>query len=134
MWRSIGAVVAGYAAWTVIWLAANVTITNAWGGSFDERGGTSDAGVLLLILAISVLASLVSGRVAAVAASRSPLGHALVLGILLLATGVGVQASAWDLLPVWFHLPFLALIVPANLLAAMRWTRRPAGDAGVALS
>ena len=41
-----------------------------------------------------------------------------VLAVLLVATGVGVQASVWTLMPVWYHLAFLGLLVPGCLLGA----------------
>ena len=41
-----------------------------------------------------------------------------VLAVLLLATGVGVQAAAWNLMPVWYHLVILGLLVPGCLLGA----------------
>jgi hypothetical protein len=44
---------------------------------------------------------------------------------LLLATGLGVQSSAWSQLPVWYHLAFLALLIP-GCLGGMRLAPRPA--------
>jgi len=50
-----------------------------------------------------------------------------VLAVLLLATGVGVQASVWILMPVWYHLGFLGLLVPGCLLRArLKGTGTPA--------
>jgi hypothetical protein len=37
-----------------------------------------------------------------------------------------VQASAWSALPLWYHLPFLALLVPACLLGGRMTARRGA--------
>lgn len=122
MWRSVGAVFAGYVTWTVIWLVANAAIAAGWSTAFDERGGTSNTGVLLAVLMVAVAASLVSGWLTTKIASRGPLQHASVLGLALLATGIGVQASAWNLLPQWFHIAFLASLVPATLLGAV-WRR-----------
>jgi hypothetical protein len=42
----------------------------------------------------------------------------MVMGTLLLATGIAVQASVWNLMPVWYHVPFLVLVVPACILGA----------------
>ena len=36
----------------------------------------------------------------------------IAMALLLLLTGVGVQLGVWPLMPVWYHLLFLALIVP----------------------
>ena len=39
----------------------------------------------------------------------------LILGILLLIVGVLVQAMVWNLLPIWYHLIFLILLIPATI-------------------
>ena len=49
----------------------------------------------------------------------------------LLAVGVPVQVSAWETLPVWYHLVFLAALVPFSVVGA--WLR-DAQRAGVASS
>ena len=36
----------------------------------------------------------------------------------MLAVGIGVQAGSWNLMPVWYHLTFLALLVPGALIGA----------------
>jgi hypothetical protein len=35
---------------------------------------------------------------------------------LLLLTGIFVQASVWTLMPIWYHVPFLALLVPIAVI------------------
>ncbi len=49
---------------------------------------------------------------------RAWMGSAITLGVLLLLTGIGVQASVRDLMPVWYHVVFLALLIPATIIAA----------------
>jgi len=117
MLRKILGVVAGYVAWTVIWLGGNAALAAASPESFDEQGATSSAGLLALLLVLSVVASLVAGRLSVVV-GRAPV--ALWTGVLLLLTGIGVQIGYWELLPVWYHLSFLALLVPATLLGGRR--------------
>ena len=36
----------------------------------------------------------------------------------MLVTGIAVQAGVWALMPVWYHLVFLALLVPVCLVGA----------------
>lgn len=35
-----------------------------------------------------------------------------------LALGIGIEASAWSLTPVWYHVVFLGLLVPATVYGA----------------
>ena len=39
-------------------------------------------------------------------------------GLAMLLTGLCVQIGAWSMMPVWYHLPFLVLLVPVTLLGA----------------
>ncbi len=58
------------------------------------------------------------GAVAAVIAKEGARAASRVLAGRLLATGFAVQAGAWSSMPVWYHLSFWALIVPATLAGA----------------
>jgi TRAP-type C4-dicarboxylate transport system permease small subunit len=40
----------------------------------------------------------------------------LILGILLLAFGILVQVVAWNYMPIWYHLIFLALLIPMTMI------------------
>ena len=43
---------------------------------------------------------------------NAPLG----LGILLFLFGAMVQAMAWNYIPIWYHVIFLALLIPMSIL------------------
>lgn len=125
MLRSIGAVAAGFMAWSVLWLGGNVLAGAIWPSAFDDAGLTTDRGILATILAYSVVLSLVSGWLSARAAGRSAVKHAVITGVLLLIVGVLVQISVWEQMPLWYHIPFLAAIVPANLMGARLGAGKP---------
>ena len=38
-----------------------------------------------------------------------------ILAFVQLAIGIAVEASYWELMPVWYHLLFLALLIPATV-------------------
>lgn len=116
MFRSIGAVVAAFAAWSVLWVGANTAMQAAWPSAFEESGATSQGGLLVGILVYSILLSIFSGWLAGRIAAKAGLAHAFVAGMLLLAVGIGVQASVWDAMPLWYHVLFLIAILPANLV------------------
>ena len=122
MAASILSVVAGYVAWTVVFLGGSAGLRAAFG--LDADGGTDRVGVLLAYLALSGLASVAAEAVSARLAPRLPMRHVLVVAALLLATGIPVQMASWDLLPAWYHLTFLAALVPVTWLGG-RWQ---AGD------
>jgi hypothetical protein len=49
---------------------------------------------------------------------------AFALGIVQLVIGIFVQTMYWHVIPTWYHLTFLALLIPGILLGArMRSSR-----------
>lgn len=124
--KSVLAVVLGYAVWSVLWLAGSQVLQRVVPEVQPEMPITH-MGALIALVVYSVLLSVLSGWVTAALAPRSATGHALVLALALLATGIMVQTSAWSLFPVWYHLLFLGLLVPATLYGAAVRQRRQAG-------
>lgn len=114
MIRSILAVLAGMVVWFVLWMGLNAGLAAAYPDRFDAAGVTADATLLGAFLLGSLVASLLAGWTTARLAVRAPVKHALVLGAIHLAIGIAVQASVWSQMPLWYHLPFLALVVPAH--------------------
>ena len=120
MSKIILAVIAGTAVWTMLWFGMNAILRSASLLPADVTKRIEAATPLLVMLLGSVIFSIVAGYVAA-AIGGSGYTPVLVLCALQLALGIFFQAQAWQLLPLWYHVPFLALIVPATLLGG--WLR-----------
>lgn len=115
MARKIAGVIAGYALWTVMWLGGNALFFSEAARQVEALEPYTAPGPLLAVVLLSVVCSVAAGLVCAwIAHSR---GALIVLGLLLLLTGIGVQASVWQLMPIWYHLTFLTLLIPVVLLA-----------------
>ena len=112
MKRIVLAVIAGFALWSVLWLVVNASSAALARDAFNEDGTTDSATVLLVVLILSVACSVGSGVLTAAIARTPSLRPAWVLGGLLLAVGVLVQIQYWETMPLWYHIPFLALLVP----------------------
>lgn len=104
---------AGFVLWTLLWLGSNAATVAAAPDAFAEDGSTSSAGILALFLALSAIYSVASGWLSVRLAKGTTTQPATILGVLLLLVGIGVQASVWAVMPIWYHLPFLALLLPA---------------------
>lgn len=115
MVRSIASILAGFTVWTVLWLTINQTLLAVASQHFTPEGTTDHAGVLLTVLIASVLFSVLAGWLTAKIARHKPIAHALGLGLLLLVVGLFMQVQYWNAVPVWYHLSFLALLVPAAM-------------------
>ena len=127
MKRIVLAVIAGFALWSVLWLVVNASSAALAPGAFNEDGTTDSATVLLVVLILSIACSVGSGVLTAAIARTPSLGPAWVLGGLLLAVGVFFQVQYWDAMPLWYHIPFLALLIPGTLIGA-RFRSNKAAD------
>lgn len=115
MIKSILSVVAGYALWTAVFLGGSAGVRAVMAGVHDEAGMTSDITALSAYLILSVVASLAAGFVTAKIADPPRTRWVLITAIALLATGIPVQLSAWDQLPVRYNLAFLLLLLPMTV-------------------
>jgi hypothetical protein len=127
MIRIILGVVAGFIAWSILWLGSDqllISLSRDWYGNHqyafqnamvNQTPFTPDTTILLLHLLRAVIISILAGFLAAIVARenrRTP----MILGVLLLLFGIAVQALAWSYLPIWYHVIFLALLIPMTIL------------------
>ncbi len=118
MVKNILSVVAGFLVWTAVFLLGSQVVRSIFANVHNDDGYTSNVSALLIYLALSALASMAAGFACAKIADDSPMRYATITGVLLLLTGLYVQISAWDLLPVWYNLAFLVLLLPVTLIGA----------------
>ena len=127
MLRIILGVVVGFIAWSILWVGSDqmlILFSPDWYGihqhtfqaaMFNETPFTPNTTILLMHLGRAAIISIMAGFLAAMVAGenrRAP----LILGVLLLLFGAAVEAAAWSFLPVWYHLVFLALLIPLTIL------------------
>jgi hypothetical protein len=116
MGRQILAVVAGFVAWTIIWLAAGQIVAAVVPDAFAEDGLTVvSSGVLVLFLVVAAVACVVSGWLTALVGRDRSRRAVMILALLLLVVGLGVELSTWGTAPAWYHLVFLGLLVPLTV-------------------
>jgi hypothetical protein len=119
-------VVAGFVLWSVLWLCYNQLLLKLGILPSTLAQPFSTPTPLLLLLAGSIVFSLVSGYVTARIGGLPSTMPALVLGILLLAIGIFFQLKRWNLIPVWYNVIFLVLLIPMTLAGArMRSSAAP---------
>ena len=115
MLKKLTGVVVGFLVWSVLWIGSEFVVTAVAPGIAPGEDLSNVTTVYLALkLILSVVFSIASGYLAATVSgenSKSP----KVLGIVLLAVGIGVQVSIWTLLPVWYHISFLVLLLPATV-------------------
>jgi len=127
MVRIVLGVIAGFFAWSIVWVGSEKILSAIWPEGFGvhqrafeaaiANGGqfTADTRLLLMHIVIGSIVSVMSGYLAALIAGehiRAP----LVLGFLLLAFGLLKAVMSWQYVPIWHHVIFTALLIPMAIL------------------
>ena len=120
MGRAIGAVVAGFLLWSVLWLGFGAAAQALLPELVQAGQPLTHAGLLLGFVLFSAAISTLSGYLCAALGGASRRGAVWALAIVLLVVGVGVEVSSWALTPAWYHIVFLALLVPATVWGGAR--------------
>jgi hypothetical protein len=123
--RSIAALVSGYVLWTVVWLGGNASFRAAGLLPGDPTQPVLAPLPLFVLIGLSLVCSLLGGYVAGVVSRSSWKRTVALLGLSLFATGCFVQSTVWHLMPLWYHLIFLGLIIPLTLVGGVVTKRRP---------
>lgn len=124
MGRSILAVLAGVVLWSALWIPFGLGMQAAFPDLIDPQRFLGHVPTLLTYLAASFVFSVAAGYLTAFVAKTKPVPHALALGVVQLLIGIGFEVSYWAMLPVWYHLVFLALLIPGNVLGGSLQARR----------
>ncbi len=114
--RSVMAVILGYVLWTALWLAGNGVMTAAGMLPGDAMQPIHALRPLLGLLALGSICSLSAGYLTAAVTRSTSTVPAVVLGLSLLGSGAFVESAVWHLMPVWYHVVFLGMLIPATLL------------------
>jgi len=113
--RVVLGVIAGAVLWAVLWVGGTGAARAALPELLDPARRLDHAGALLGFIVYSVVLSVAAGYLAAAVAATRAMRAVWILAVLQLAIGVAVEISYWELMPVWYHLVFLALLVPATV-------------------
>jgi len=132
MLRIILGVIAGFIVWSIVWVGMDAllsVLSPDWFGknladfqNAVERHESfmTPASVSIYLIFQSVICSLLAGFTAALIAKENR-KSTLALGALLLITGIFVEAMHWNYLPVWYHVLFLLLLIPATVMGGKLW-------------
>jgi len=109
-------VIQGFIVWSLVFVGGEAVVRAIAPGAVAPADATyvGSVGILLGYLLRSVLASILAGLTTALIAGENA-KSTLILGVVLLAVGIMVQIGAWNMLPAWYHIVFLALLVPMTI-------------------
>lgn len=114
--RSIGAVFAGAVSGAIVSIGTDVLMRAT--GIFPPQGQPMGDGLFALATAYRTIYSIAGSYLTARLAPYTPMGHALVLGVLGLAVCVAGTVATWDkgpeFGPHWYPLALVALALPQS--------------------
>ena len=116
--RSVVSVAAGFFAVMVLGAAADVVLSQISPNALDAQGHARTESTLFIKLAYETLFALLAGYITARIAVRKPFTHVLVMSAIVLAGRAFIAVATWNVVPLWFNLGVLVLIIPAALLGA----------------
>jgi hypothetical protein len=126
MGRAIAAIVTAALTWTVLWLGFTSITPQLAPDIIDPEQPLLHTGALLTYIAYSVVINVLAGYVCAAVKRNDPMRTVWVFAFIQLALGIGFEASYWSMTPVWYHLMFLALLIPTTVLGGRLRVRRRA--------
>lgn len=129
MGRMILAVLAGAVVWAVLWNGGTLATQAVLPDIAVPGERLEHSGVLVGYVVWSVVLSVLAGWTTARVARERAMKAVWILAFIQLAIGIAVEISFWDTLPVWYHLVFLALLVPATVWGGSLGARRMVGSA-----
>jgi hypothetical protein len=116
LWKSVLAVVAGYAVMAAGIIAATVLTIRLMTGGIPEPGWSPTPGYIAVNLLYSAGFAALGGYVTAWAAPEaSRIQHAMMLAIVSLGLGIASMITEWGRQPWFYQVALLALMPPAVL-------------------
>lgn len=122
--RAPMAVLVGMVVWTVLWMSGTAGTAALFPDDIVEGQALTDTGILVWFIALGSALSVLAGYLTARLAPEKPMRLVWILAVIQLALGLYFELTYWDLMPVWYHLAFLALVVPMTVLGGRLYGRR----------
>jgi hypothetical protein len=125
LWRSTGAVAAGFVAVVVLSLGTDQVLH--WLRVYPPWGQPMAGSLFLLATAYRIVYSVLGGYITARLAPHAPLGHALILGLIGLVPGAGgvmVAIAKPELGPLWYPVALAVTGLPCAWLGGVLY-RQP---------
>jgi hypothetical protein len=125
MLRIISGAIIGFVVWSVLWVGSDAVFMAISSSYKDYMEGFQKAietkqtfevssMILFLTLLKSFVCSIIAGLITALVAAEN-IRSTFLLGVLLLIFGIFIQSVYWNYLPLWYHLPFLLMLVPLSV-------------------
>ncbi len=114
MLKIVKAVALGFFVWTVLWLSSNTLLQQAFPAWYTVEGSTITLFPLMIGLVNTFFFSVLAGYLSVKLSNH--LKAAWILGLIQVLVAVLVSILLFETVPLWYHVVFLLLLLPAHLL------------------
>ncbi|MEX2282111.1 MAG: hypothetical protein WEE89_06485 [Gemmatimonadota bacterium] len=126
------AVLAGASVWAVLWNAGTLGGQAALPELMPAGQPITNTGVLLSLVIYGAMLSVLAGYTTVAAAGKYPVPALRILAALQFTLGLVFEISFWGMTPVWYHVVFLAIVIPTTLYGGtLRGARRESARAAL---
>ncbi len=122
--KVVGAVLAGAVFWAVLWNIGMLVSMSAFPEDLQDGMPITNTGILLGFVTFSVLLSFGAGFITGWLGKVKAMLAVGILSALQMSLGLFFQISYWSLMPIWYHLSFLGLIIPITVWGGFTGARR----------
>jgi hypothetical protein len=119
--------VAGFVLWSALFLGGNALLASLFPQQFAQDVAVAPT-MLAALLALSIVYSELAGAVASWLSRPFGARAALTLGGALLLVGIAVQWQYRETLPIWYHVAFLAMLLPSTWVGHLIFSRVASGQ------
>jgi hypothetical protein len=124
IFKSIGAVVAGFFTVALFSIGTDVALESIGVFPPPEEGGVFVTWMLLLAFIYRTIYTVLGGYVTASLAPQNPIKHVVILGVIGTAVGTLGAIVAWDLSSHWYPIALVVAALPSTWLGGKLATRR----------
>jgi len=117
--RATLAIVMGVVIWGLLWNLGTRVAQATFPDLLGSGQPITHTGILFGYIAYGGLLSVMAGYIVGRASGGRTMTVVWVFAVVQLSIGVVAEASYWGLMPAWYHLIFLALVVPATVAGGM---------------
>jgi pheromone shutdown protein TraB len=115
MGRSIAAIVVAWLLWSALWVGGSAALQSLFPQALGGGPPVTHAVGLGALIVWSVVLSILAGFVCAWVKKTSPMETVWALAAIQFVIATVIEVSGWANTPVWYHVLFLALLVPATV-------------------
>ncbi|MCB0139613.1 MAG: hypothetical protein KDE50_06850 [Caldilineaceae bacterium] len=122
MVRNTLAVLVGFSVWAALFIGSISLLFKSASNSPNMAELNNEPGMLIFLILLGLIYAVIAGLITARTANISPTIPTLILGLTLLIASLAAQIRFWEMLPVWYHLSFLLLLIPGVFMGAILQT------------